>query len=97
MKTFYHASSKDFHLRVGDEILPPSETGNLREDFRKKNLGVVFVTTSLHSAKSYSKKIGNPVIFEVTVRAEDFIGLSNPSICNEFIAFKAKIKRILEV
>ena len=52
--TFYHGTSSV--LEIGKELLPPMYTGNLREDWRKNNQDVVYMTTSLDSAKRYAKK-----------------------------------------
>lgn len=85
----YHATSRSLELSLGDWILPPCETRNLRETQRKKNLDVVFATTTLHSAIKYAKKIKDPVIFIVEFDDRDFIGCTH--ISNEVIGFRAKI------
>lgn len=64
--TFYHGTSVA-GLKV---ILPPSYTGNLREDFRKGFRDCVFVTPSRKSAEAYAWKSvaklgGKPVVYEV--------------------------------
>ena len=64
--TYYHGTSIP-GLKV---ILPPIETNNLREDFRKKFMDCVFVTPLRKSAESYARKCavkfgGDPVVYEV--------------------------------
>lgn len=56
MKTnlFYHGTNQK--LEIGDYLLPPIQTNNLRECWRTKHNDVVFITTSLSSAKKYAKK-----------------------------------------
>lgn len=87
--TFYHGTSSV--LEIGKELLPPIYTGNLREDWRKNNQDVVYMTTSLDSAKRYAKKActrygGEPVIYQVKP-----IGWSHCRVNQEYIAEKAKI------
>ena len=77
MKTrkFYHGTS----IKIGQEVpfilLPPSQTGNLRETFRKKLLNTVFITTSFSSAKSYAYKSAH-----VNENAIPVVLLVNPDI-----------------
>ena len=64
--TFYHGTSVSW-LK---EILPPTETNILREDFRHKFLDCVFVTQLRKSAETYARKCaakfgGDPVVYEV--------------------------------
>lgn len=64
--TFYHGTSVS-GLR---EILPPTETNILREDFRQGYRDCVFVTPIRKSAETYARKCaakfgGDPVIYEV--------------------------------
>lgn len=64
--TYYHGTS----ISGLTEILPPSETNNLREDFRQKFKDCVFVTPLKKSAEAYAKKCaakfgGDPVVYEV--------------------------------
>ena len=68
MKTFYHGTSDVFDIR--EVILPPLQTDNLREDWRKKNLDKVYFTSSQLSAYMYAKKAckkygGNPIVYIV--------------------------------
>lgn len=89
--TFYHGTSSV--LEIDKELLPPMYTGNLREDWRKNNQDIVYMTTSLDSAKRYAKKAcarygGEPVIFEVRP-----IGWSHCRTNQEYIAEKARILR----
>lgn len=90
---FYHCTSKDLNLRVGDILLAPCVTKNLRETQRKKNLDVVFATCSLHSARKYAKEIQNPIIFEVDF-GKVFIGFTH--IGNEAIGYRAVIVRVCD-
>ena len=64
--TYYHGTS----VSGLEEILPPAETNNLREDFRTGYLDCVFVTPLRKSAEMYAKKCaakvgGEPVVYEV--------------------------------
>jgi hypothetical protein len=64
--TFYHGTS----IAGLQEILPPAETNNLREDFRSKFRDCVFVTPLRKSAETYARKCalkfgGKPVVYEV--------------------------------
>lgn len=64
--TYYHGTSVS-GLR---EILPPTETNILREDFRHKYLDCVFVTPLKKSAEAYARKCvqkfgGQAVVYEV--------------------------------
>ena len=64
--TYYHGTS----VSGLTEILPPSETNTLREDFRQKLLDYVFVTPLRKSAEAYAWKCtlkfgGQPVVYEV--------------------------------
>lgn len=89
MKIFYHGTSDVFNIKK--VILPPIQTNNLREDWRKNHLDKVFFTTSLLSAKMYAKKAckkygGNPIIYLVKPIGQYF----NRIDC-EYIADKAII------
>ena len=66
--TYYHGTSDIFE--TGAYILPASRTHILREDWRKKDLDVVFSTISYKSAYMYAKKAaekygGSPVVYRV--------------------------------
>jgi len=62
----YHGTSSIFgELK---EILPPSATNNLREEFRDKLNDYIFLTNSTMSAFKYAQKCcskfgGNPIIY----------------------------------
>lgn len=63
---FYHGTS----IAGLKEILPPIETGYLREGFRSKFRDCVFVTPLRKSAETYARKCtlkfgGRPVVYEV--------------------------------
>lgn len=67
-RRYYHGTTD--LLPIGNTLLPPSKTGYLREDFRRKLHDVVFLTDSLMSAEGYAKKAvmtygGNPCVYEV--------------------------------
>lgn len=90
-KTFYHGTSNIFSIKK--YLLPPLHTGNLREDWRKKNKNVVFFTTSLLSASKFARKAcekygGEPVIYEVKP-----IGQYFSTINGEYISERALILR----
>lgn len=81
--TFYHGTSVS-GLR---EILPPTETNILREDFRHKYLDCVFVTPLKKSAEAYARKCaaklgGQPVVYEVEPVNEYEINVSQ-YICDK--------------
>ena len=50
--TFYHGTSRP--MKPGSLVLPPSQTGKQSEKDRKKNLDVVFFSTSPRSALIYA-------------------------------------------
>ncbi len=85
---YYHGTSDVFDMK---EILPAIETGNLREDWRKKLTNKVFFTDSLLSAEKFAKKAamkygGNPVVYEVKP-----VGDVWHVNTNEYVADKARI------
>lgn len=89
-KQFFHGTSS--RLGIKDVILPAVDTGILREDFRKRNLNKVYITTSYGSAYNYAIKAckkygGKPVIYEVR---PDFNSLVRRIDC-EYITDFAKI------
>lgn len=61
-KIFYHGTITTPCLGVDDLLLPPSITGNLREEIRlkrdksKQYLDFVFISSTFHSAKKYAWK-----------------------------------------
>lgn len=64
--TFYHGTNLD--LRPGDLLKPPTDTNNISEKGRKKNLNKVFFTLDQNSAKIYAGRAvqalgGNPHIY----------------------------------
>ncbi|MCD7996496.1 MAG: hypothetical protein LUH21_04600 [Clostridiales bacterium] len=66
---FYHGTSSA--LDIGNKILPPCDTGVLRENFRKEQMNRVFCTRSLLAAYKYARKAamkygGSPVIYLVS-------------------------------
>ena len=81
--TFYHGTS----VSGLKEILPPTETNILREDFRHKYLDCVFVTPLKKSAEDYARKCaaklgGQPVVYEVEPVNEYEINVSQ-YICDK--------------
>ena len=61
-KVFYHGTITIPYLGIDDLLLPPSITGNLREEIRlkrdksKQYLDFVFISSTFHSAKKYAWK-----------------------------------------
>lgn len=93
---FYHGTTDIFHIN-DKRIKSPLETGILREDWRKKLIDKVFITTSFVSAESYAKKAckrfgGNPIIYIV-----EPIGYCYNICSNEYIADNASIKDSVRV
>ena len=87
--TFYHGTS----VSGLTEILPPTETNILREDFRKKLLDRVFCTPLRKSAEMYARKCaaklgGEPIVYEVKPVNEYEINVSQ-YICDKAIVLKA--------
>ncbi|MBQ8571329.1 MAG: hypothetical protein IJ444_07480 [Kiritimatiellae bacterium] len=94
MNVFYHGTSSIFNIRKF--ILPPVDTNNLREDWRKKNLDVVYITTSLLSAMRYARKAsekygGDPIVYEVKP-----LGFWAHRIDAEYIAEKALVLSVVK-
>jgi hypothetical protein len=63
---YYHGTS----IADLEEILPPVDTNNLREDFRSGFQDCVFITPLKKSAETYARKCaakfgGTPVVYEV--------------------------------
>ena len=90
--TYYHGTSVS-GLR---EILPPTETNNLREDFRTTFLDCVFVTPLKKSAEAYARKCatkfgGDPVVYEVEPVNEYEINVS------QYICDKAYVRNSYKV
>ena len=91
---YYHGTTDNFNIKDG--ILKPStETGILREDWRKKNLDKVYLTISLLSAEKFAYKAcqkygGCGVIYEV----EPLDDICNPNT-NEYITNSAKILKVI--
>lgn len=88
---FYHGTSTDLGLWIGDYLHPPIETGILRENWRGKLTDKVFFTSSPLSAMKFAKKAverfgGAPIIFEVKP-----LGYYWNNNTNEYIADSAKI------
>lgn len=91
---FYHGTTTAF--QIDKWLYPPSLTGCLREDFRKVRLHLVYVTTSLYSAKQYANKAvskfgGYPIVYQVKP-----YNLSNLQHI-EYVCDKAKIINKIEV
>lgn len=93
MNVFYHGTSSIFNIRKF--ILPPVDTNNLREDWRKNNLDVVYITTSLLSAMRYARKAcekfgGDPIVYEVKP-----LGFWAHRVDTEYIAEKALVLSVV--
>jgi hypothetical protein len=87
--TYYHGTS----VSGLTEILPPTETNNLREDFRHSFLDCVFVTPLKKSAEAYARKCaakfgGQPVVYEVEPVNPTEINVSQ-YICDKAIVLKS--------
>ena len=52
-QTYYHGTTDLFKILV---IKPPVDSKIIREDFRKNNRNVVYITTSFGSAQRYAYK-----------------------------------------
>lgn len=83
---FYHGTTTN--IKLNKILLPPSETGVLREDFRKNLKDKVFLTISKPSAIKYAKKAvqqfgGAPVIYKVKPDYESLIKKGTEYICDE--------------
>lgn len=92
--TFFHGTSDALSIET---LLPSDESGNLREDWRKKLNNKVFFTDSLYSAARYAKKAcakygGNPVVYEVHP-----VGDIWHIHTNEYVADSAEIIGIVEI
>ncbi len=89
--TYYHGTS----VSGLKEILPPTETNILREDFRKKFMDCVFVTPLKKSAEMYARKCaakfgGDPIVYEVEPNNPSEINVSQ-YICDKAIVVSSYI------
>jgi len=87
---YYHGTSTA--LNISNFLLPPTETDCIREDYRKNNRDLVYITSSLGSAERYAWKAvkkfgGKPIIYQVE---PDWSSLVNRIDC-EYITYSAKI------
>ena len=87
--TYYHGTS----VSGLTEILPPTETNNLREDFRTGFLDCVFVTPLRKSAETYARKCaakfgGDPIVYEVEPVNPSEVNVSQ-YICGKAIVLKS--------
>lgn len=94
MNIFYHGTSSA--IKIHKLILPPCDTNNLREDWRKNNLDVVYMTVSLLSAMKYARKAcekygGDPIVYEVKP-----LGFWAHRIDAEYIAEKALVLSVVK-
>ena len=92
--SFYHGTTDLFKITM---LLPANETGNLREEWRKKLVDKVFFTDSLMSAEKFAWKAvekygGKPVVYEVKPNGD--VWHTNT---NEYVADSAQIIRLAEV
>lgn len=88
-QSYYHGTTDLFKI---SEIKSPIDTENIREDFRKRNRDVVYITTSFGSAQKYAYKAtkkfgGKPIVYKVE---PDWDSLIKRLDC-EYIAKSAKI------
>ena len=84
-----HGTSDAVH--VGRELLPPVYTGVQRENWRKKDTDVIFLTQSSRAAVMYAWKAvqrfgGNPVVLTC-----DTVGMVYQNHNGDFCAFRAKV------
>ena len=91
---YYHGTSSA--LSITDMIYPPIDTNIIREDIRKNNRNVVYVTSCLGIATNFAFKAvkkfgGTPVVYEVE---PDFDTL-NHRINAEYVTKFAKVIRII--
>lgn len=91
MNTYYHGSA----VSGLSEILPYAKTGVIQERGRKKNLDVVFFTTSRKSAMIYAQRAVNiyggvPIVYEVEPIGEVVCLNGNPGT-EVFFAPLAKV------
>ena len=87
--TYYHGTS----VSGLTEILPPTETNILREDFRHSFLDCVFVTPLKKSAEAYAKRCaakfgGQPIVYEVEPVNPSEVNVSQ-YICDKAIVLKS--------
>ena len=66
--TFFHGSSSA--VKLGHMLLPPSITGVIQEEGRRRNLSRVFMTRDIGSARIYAGRAvarfgGSPVVYRV--------------------------------
>ena len=92
---FYHGTTTN--IKVNKVLLPPNETGVLREDFRKTLQDKVFVTISKPSAIKYAKKAaerfgGEAIIYTVKPDYYSLIKKGTEYICNK--AFVKSFEKI---
>lgn len=90
--TYYHGTS----IAGLQEILPPAETGYLREGFRRKFRDCVFVTPLRKSAEAYARKCaakfgGSPVVYEVIPVNPSSINVSQYICDKAFVVSSYKI------
>lgn len=93
---FYHGTTTT-NIKVNKVLLPPNETGILREDFRKNLQDKVFVTISKPSAIKYAKKAaerfgGEAIIYTVKPDYYSLIKKGTEYICNK--AFVKSFEKI---
>lgn len=90
---YFHGTSDIF--KINSMILPSTQTGILREEWRTKLTEKVFITFSVKSAEYYAKKAcekygGSPVVYEVQP-----IGYALFNGGTEYICNKARVKNKL--
>lgn len=94
MTLYYHGTSTA--ANIDKEILPATETGNLRENNRKMYRDKVWVTDLCSVAADNAKKAcevmgGEPIVF--IVRPQGDVNQIYP---HEFIASKAIVRGVVE-
>lgn len=91
--TYYHGTSTA--LGITDMIEPPLDTNVIREESRKNNRNVVYVTSSLGTATKFAVRAaqkfgGTPVVYEVE---PDYDSL-NHKVNEEYITNFAKVIKV---
>ena len=92
---FYHGTTTN--TKINKILLPPNETGWLREDFRKNLQDKVFVTISKPSAIKYAKKAaqqfgGKAIVYTVRPEFSSLIKKGTEYICDK--AFVKSFEKI---
>lgn len=93
-QTYYHGTS-DVFVIADKKIKPPSETGNLREEFRNYNTNVVYVSSSYGVAKRVADKAaqkygGKPVVYIVKPDFDTLVYRTNYEYTTDYATITSK-------